>query len=173
VNRTLAGLIVAACLGTSFFALAAEDDRSVAESALRDVEASPKKDVANEPALRAKAALERATRLRGTGDESHARLAEGVARRWAEVARDVTRAAVVEESAMAARRGATDAGTVAERERALLEEAIAQSGRLRAQLESVEKPGKEEPARTSAAANADAGIHAPAKKPSRADGGAR
>ena len=42
---------------------------------------------------------------------------------------------------------------MAERERALLEEGIAQTGRLRAQVESAERETKEQPARTSAAAN--------------------
>jgi hypothetical protein len=164
-------------------AAAAGDDRSAAESLLREVEASPKKDVATDLVARSRSALERAARFRTAGDESHARLADTVARTWAEAARDLVRAAAVEESASQARRGATDAGVVAERERALLEEAIAQSGRLRAQMATLDH-AKEEPARTSAAANSDAGTRAP-KAPhvrdagasafprSNADGGAR
>ncbi|MBX3262734.1 MAG: hypothetical protein KF782_23845, partial [Labilithrix sp.] len=42
-------------------------------------------------------------------------------------------------------------------------EAIAQSGRLRAQLEGATRDAKEEPARTSTAAVTDAGARAPAK----------
>ena len=92
-------------------------------------------------------------------------------------------------TAQAARRGANDAGAVAERERALLEEGIAQTGRLRAQVEGAERESKEQPARTSAAANdpdagaprpkvltKDAGAAGPAAPPAPAvvrDGGAR
>ena len=109
-------------------------------------------------------AIASSSSARSSGDEAHAKLADRVARTWAEGARDATRAAIVEESAAAARRGATDAGTQADRERALLEEAIAQSGRLRAQMEAAEHEGKDQPARTStAAASGDAGARAPAK----------
>jgi hypothetical protein len=154
--RTLvAGLVLAAALAGGMVAAAAgADDRASAEAALREVESAPKKEVAAEMIARARAALERGTRLRAAGDEAHARLADGLARTWAEAARDVLRAVDVEERAQAARRAATDAGVLAERERALLEEGIAQSGRLRAQLDTVEKDAKEQPARTSAAANA-------------------
>jgi hypothetical protein len=167
-SATLALAMSAAAIS----ALAAGDDHAAAESALREVDSSPKKGVAAEPAARARAALERGRRMRSAGDESHARLADSLARRWAEAARDVAKAATVEESAAAARRGATDAGVVADRERALLEEAVAQSGRLRAQLESMDKT-KEQPARTSIAANSDAGTRpAPKPAPRAADGGA-
>jgi len=125
------------------------------ETILREVEASPRKDVVGEMSTRSRTAVERAARLRSNGDEAHARIADGIAHTWAEAARDVVRAVEVEERAAAARRGATDAGVVADRERALLEEGIAQTGRLRAQLESVEREAKEQPARTSAAANSD------------------
>jgi hypothetical protein len=144
-----------AALGIGVAAAAGPDDRAATEAVLREVEASPKKDVAAEMIARSKAALERATRLRTAGDEPHARLADGLAKTWADAARDVVRAVDVEERAQAARRSATDAGVVAERERALLEEGIAQSGRLRAQLESVERESKEQPARTSKVANSD------------------
>jgi len=92
-----------------------------------------------------------------------ARISMGL-REAAEAARDAVKAAAVEETASKSRNDATDAGLVADRERALLEEAVAQSGRLRAQLESGPKD-KETPARTSAQANSDAGAK-PAPKPS-------
>ena len=164
--------------------MAAGDDRATAEALLKEVDASPRKDVAEGLTTRARAALDRAAKLRASGDETHAKLADGVARSWAEAARDVARAATVEESSANTRRAANDAGALADRERALLEEAIAQSGRLRAQLDAVEHEGKDQPARTStAAAKDDAGAR-PAPKPptggaiavpgaSKADGGAR
>ncbi len=161
--------LVGVCLSVGALATAAEDDRAAAESVLKEVEASPRKDVGGELVSRSRAAMDRAGRLRASGDESHAKLADRLARTWAEAARDVVRAAMVEESAAAARRGATDAGALADRERALLEEAIAQSGRLRAQLDSVERDGKEQPARTSTSAASDAGTRAPAKIPASAN----
>ncbi len=173
-RRILAVSGLVTCLSIGALALAAEDDRAATESVLKEVEASPRKDVGGELVTRSRAALDRAAKLRAAGDEAHARLADRLARTWAEAARDVVRAAAVEESAAAARSGATDAGTLADRERALLEEAIAQSGRLRAQLDAVERDGKEQPARTSSAA-ADAGAagtRAPAKTAPAADGGA-
>jgi hypothetical protein len=153
--RWIAIVALTGSLGVGIAAAAGPDDRATTEAVLREIEASPKKDVTAEMVTRSRAALERAAKLRASGDEPHARLADGLAKTWAEAARDVLRAVDVEEKAQAARRAATDAGVVAERERALLEEGIAQSGRLRAQLETVERESKEQPARTSAAANTD------------------
>ncbi len=178
--RLVALAALAAGLAVGALAAAAPDERTATEDALREVERSPKKDVAAEMTTRSRAALERAAKLRSSGDEAHARLAEGLAKSWAEGARDVLHAVDIEEKAQAARRGATDAGIVAERERALLEEGIARSGRLRAQLESTERDSREQPARTSAAANvdlADGGAPRPkvpkAPPPPARDGGAR
>jgi hypothetical protein len=166
-----------AALGIGVAAAAGPEDRAATEAVLREVEASPKKDVATEMIARSKAALDQAARLRAAGDEPHARLADGLAKTWADAARDVVRAVDVEERAQAARRAATDAGVVAERERALLEEGIAQSGRLRAQLESAERESKEQPARTSKVATTDVdGGAAKRTQPTPAvarDGGAR
>lgn len=161
------------------------DDRAATEAVLRDVDGSLRKDVAAEMVTRARAALDRAAKLRASGDEAHARLADALAKAWAEAARDVVHATDLEERAQAARRAATDAGVLAERERALLEEGIAQSGRIRALLETVERESKEQPARTSSAANAAGGAPKPQGPkpapsatavpvpPSALDGGAR
>lgn len=163
-RRGLAALVLSAVVAVAAVASAGPDDRGSAESILRDVDRSARKDVANEMVTRAKGALNRSSRMRAAGDEPHARLADAVARTWAEAARDVVRAAEIEEKAAAARRNAADAGAVADRERALLEEGIAQSGRLRAQLEALDRESKEQPARTNVAgANADAGAKAPPK----------
>ncbi len=165
-KRSIAGaLTLTAGLAIAVVAAAAgTDDRATTEAVLRAIEASPNKDVVAEMLARSRAAVERAKKLRSAGDEQHAVLADGLARTWAETARAVVRAVDVEEKAQTVRRGATDAGVVAERERALLEEGIAQTGRLRAQLDAVEKESKEQPARTSAAANADTDGGAPRPK---------
>jgi hypothetical protein len=174
----IASIAVGGALLFGFVDLAsgAGDERAMAETMLKEVEASPKKDAAADLVARSKSALERGQRMRSAGDEAHAKIADAVARKWAEAARDVARAAVSEESAATARRDATDAGALADRERALLEEAIAQSGRLRAQMDAIEREGKDQPARTSTAANSDAGTKPPpaATKPAAnvKDGGA-
>lgn len=172
LRRILAVLASACVIALTAGAFAGPDDRASAEAILKELEASPKKDVAGEMIGKAKVALDRGARMRSAGDETHARLADAAARTWAEAARDVVRAVEVEARAAAARRSATDAGARAERERALLEEAIAQSGRLRAQLDALERESKEQPARTSIA-GADAGpTKAPPPKPAAArDGG--
>jgi hypothetical protein len=180
IRRLVFGaLAFALAIAIGAFAFAQPDDRSAAESILKEVEASPKKEkeVAQEMIGRAKTALERGARMRSAGDETHARIADSVAKTWAEAAREIVRAVEVEERAANARRSATDAGVQAERERALLEEAIAQAGRVRAQLDSLEREGKVEPAKTSLQ-GADGGPSSPPKgKPSAPgapkDGGAK
>lgn len=172
--RRAAVLAVAFALGIGGVAAASPDDRSATESLLSEVAASKRKDVGAEPAGHARAMLDRAAKLRAAGDEPHARLAESAAHAWAQAARDTVRAAEIEEKAAAARLAASDAGTVADRERALLEEGIAQSGRLRAQLDASARERKEQPARTSTQANApDAGAKPAPKKPAAGDGGAK
>jgi len=172
VRRFAAAASLGAVLALAAGALAApEDDRALTTSLLKEVDASPRKAIAAEMVGRAHAASERAARLRSSGDEARARLADGLARAWAESARDVVRAAEVETRAYETRRAATDAGVMAERERALLEEGTAQSGRLRAQLEAVEREAKEQPARTSAAANAPSDAGAPKARPRDGRGG--
>lgn len=155
-RSVVAGLTLATALAIAWVAAAAgTDDRAATEGVLREVEASPRKDVAAEMTTRSRGALDRAAKLRASGDEAHARLADGLAKTWADAARDVVRAVDVEDKAQAARRAATDAGVLAERERALLEEGIAQSGRVKAQLQSVERESREQPARTSATGASD------------------
>jgi hypothetical protein len=83
----------------------------------------------------ARDALERATRLRSVGDEVHARAAEGLAREWAETARDLVRAADAEAAAADARRKAVDAQARVERARVMVEDGIARLGRLRAEAD--------------------------------------
>ena len=72
----------------------------------------------------AKAALERATRLRAAGDEPHARAADGLAIEWAQTARDLAKAADAETTAADLRHKAVDAQAQLERTKALVEEGI-------------------------------------------------
>lgn len=134
-----AALVLALAGAVRSLAWAGDGDGATAEARIREVEAAPPalQPVAAELVVRSRAALARAAKLRSAGDEAHAKLAEATARTWAEAARDALRAAEVEDRAAVVRLTANDAGTMAERERALLEEGVAQAGRLRAQLEGV------------------------------------
>lgn len=167
-HRVRMGLVVVlagALLGSAGLALAGPEDRSVAESILTKLDAdAAHKSLTVDASTRARAALERGTRMRAAGDEPHARLADGLAREWAELARDLVATADLEKKAADTRRAATDAGAHAERERALLDEGIAQNGRLRAQLEAAER--EHEPEKTAkVGASLDAGAAPlPAKK---------
>jgi hypothetical protein len=135
----LAGLTVAL---VSLSALSDGDDRAVAEQTLASIPAPLAAGPAQDYVKRAKTALERATRLRSARDDARAKLAEQVAREWAEAAKDLAAAVEAEQRTARARRDATDAGAQVDRERALLEEGIAQSGRLRTQLEALERERK-------------------------------
>jgi hypothetical protein len=85
--------------------------------------------------------------MRAAGDDAHGRLADGLAREQAEAARDLVRAVDAEKKASNARQGAMDAGAQLEREQALLEETIARTGRLRAELEAADREAKASPDR--------------------------
>lgn len=139
----LAAIVVTGAVGWSIAALAAGDDRTQAEAIVGELDRDPAhRALTAEPVARAKAALERARGLRARGDEPHAHVADGVAREWAELARDLVRTSDVERRAADERRAANDAGARAERERALLEEDIAQNGRLRTEVEASEREAK-------------------------------
>jgi hypothetical protein len=119
------------------------DDRPAAEALLAPVEGEAAKASLTAASIKeARAALERATRMREANDEPRARLAEALGRRWAEVARDLVRAANAENAAAKARLAADDAGARADRERSLLEEAIARQGRLQAELDALQAKQK-------------------------------
>jgi len=109
----------------------------------------------------ARASLERGRRMRDANDEPRARLAEALGRRWAEVARDLVRASDAEQAATVTRLAADDAGAHADRERALLEEAIATQGRLQAELDALQSKSK--PDRTAATASSIDGGGVPPK----------
>ncbi len=164
--RVLGTLAFAGALAVGAFGLcsarsagATPEDRETATSILADVEASarvsasPRQAMASDLTARARQAMARASAFRAKGDEAHARLADGLAKTWAEAARDLLRAVDAEERGARLRSDSMDAGAQSDRERALLEEATAQVGRLKAQLEQVERATKEEPARTSKAAS--------------------
>ncbi len=110
-------------------------DRAIAEQILATMgSSSAERTMARAPLDESKHALERAAGARRSGDARHAEQLEGLAREWAETARDLARAAAAEADAAALELAAADAGVQAERARALLEETIARRGRAEAEL---------------------------------------
>ncbi len=117
------------------FAFAASDDRAAAEQTIAELEKDAHtKELCADPIGKARAALERARRMRASGDDKRGRLAEGLALEWTNVARELARADAAETRAATARAAATDAGAKVERERATLEQQLAENGRLQAEL---------------------------------------
>jgi colicin import membrane protein len=112
------------------------DDHAIATALVHQLEQdAAAASIAAEAMSHSKDAFERATRLRGAGDESHAKAADGLAREWAESARDLARAADAEARAADVRRKAVDAQARLERARTLVEEGVARVGRLKSQLD--------------------------------------
>ena len=165
IRRILGISCLASALLAGLALQARGDERAATEALLQEAEREPGRKIATaEVVAHAREALERATRFRSAGDETHAKLADGLARELAETARDLAKTVDAEKQAEGARRDAIDAGAHSERERALLEEGISRNGRLRAELEEAERTRKEAPMKTNAAgaaAGADAG--APSK----------
>jgi hypothetical protein len=110
------------------------DDRAAAKEILTTLDRSSKDDAVKQ----AETALERGTRMRNAGDDIHARVAEGLALEWALLARERARTEETEKAARVSEVAVLEAGARVERERALLEEAIARGGRLRAELAALE-----------------------------------
>jgi len=146
MNPTHRALALAVAAGSCALAAAissvaqGSDDHAVASALVLKLEQdSGQASVIATSIAGAKQALERATKLRSSGDERHAKTADGLAREWAETARDLARAADAEAKASELRRKAVDAQAKLERSRALVEEAIARAGRLRSELEAASR----------------------------------
>jgi hypothetical protein len=144
ISSRLGIVLVLALSGASLLAVAramAEpaSDQAVTAQILADLARAPagQAQLVKEPAAEAKQALERAAGARRSGDVRHAEQLEGLAREWAETARDLIRAARAEADAGALETAAADAGVQAERARALLEESLARRGEAAAQLEQL------------------------------------
>jgi hypothetical protein len=120
-----------------------------------------------EPVLAARRALERASSARLAKDVRQAELLEGLAREWAETAHDLVRAAKAEAEANQVETRAAQVGVQAERQRALLEEAIARRGRAEAELGRIAADAGVPAPRSSAAPLKPKPASAPAPKGSR------
>jgi hypothetical protein len=139
------GLVVSAVVAAAGGAAADGGDRAAAQALVTQIEGdAAHKGVTADAIARAKDALERGARLRSTGDEAHARAADGLALEWAETARDIARAVDAEAAATERRRKAVEAQAQLERTRALVEEGIARVGRLKAELKEAERGPKDD-----------------------------
>jgi hypothetical protein len=140
----------------------AQGDRAAAQAILGELgrDASHRATVADAVA-RAQDALERGTRMRVARDDPHATEAESVARQWAETARELVRAADSETRANEIRKKALETETQVAKTRELVEEVIARTGRLRAQIQAAQRA--EGPPRM--AVEVHDGERAPAKRP--------
>jgi hypothetical protein len=137
--RFLLAAALLAAIGAFGAMVFAADDRASAESTIAELEKNPHtKELCADPIAKSRFALERAHRMRVAGDDRHARLAEGLAVEWALVAQELARADAVETRAADARTVAADAGAQVERERAMLEQQLAENGRLQAELAKTE-----------------------------------
>ncbi len=136
-----AGWVVLAVLGVALGSSAFGEqlsDRAIAEQIVSGAgSSSADRALLRAPLDEAKKALVRAEGARKSGDVPHAELLEGLAREWAETARDLARAAAIEADAGALETAAAQANLRAEKARALLEEAISRRGRAEAELEKL------------------------------------
>jgi len=114
------------------------DSHAAAEALVGQLGADARAQLATDAVGQARAALERATRMRATGDERHAKAADELALEWAQMARDLLRAVEGETAAADVRKRSVDAQAQLERTRAAVEEGIARVGRLRAELAEAE-----------------------------------
>ncbi|HWL86439.1 MAG TPA: hypothetical protein VNO21_11590 [Polyangiaceae bacterium] len=163
IGLAAGAVLVAAALAS---AASAQDERGRAEAMVTELEGDVShRALTAEVVARAHQYLTQGQKLRASGDETRAKLADAVAREWAEVGRDLVRTADLEQRAIRARGEADDAGAQVDRERALLDEAIAQNGRLRAQVEAAEHEKKQEPEKTSASAARDNGKNSGLARP--------
>ncbi len=127
---TVVGLVAAGGEPTSDAAAAAQ---ALAE--LPQADAGDGGATVAAPVAEARRALERARGARASGDARHAEQLEGLAREWAELARDQGRAVAAEATASATQAALGDAGVAAERSRALLDQAVVRRAQAEAAFE--------------------------------------
>lgn len=154
-------------MGLGVSLAATPGDRASTEATLAELEKDPaSKDVTADAVKKSRDALERATRMRASGDDTHARLAEGIAHDWAEVGKELARATDLEKKAREAHFAAQDASAQTDRERAMLEQRVAENGRLVTEIAALDAGA----GKTTVAADAGKGT-TPAQPVPKKDGG--
>lgn len=165
--------VVGVALASSALAQPASDKATVEQILATAGSSSADAALLKAPLDEARKALGRADGARRAGDIAHAEMLEGLAREWAETARDLARAASIEADAGALETSASQASLKAERARALLEEAISRRGRAEAELEKLSASAGPFPPKPPASAAPRMKNAKPAKPAGPADKGAR
>lgn len=141
VSPARALVVVALATGLALAAWSASADRTSSDRAVAEQivarfssESAPPSSAAARPIAEARRALERAESARGAGDLENAKLLEGLAREFAEVAQDVARAVEAEADAGSLQRSVADASVRAERLRAMIDELTIRKARTQGEL---------------------------------------
>jgi hypothetical protein len=157
-----AGAALGCLLTVVVVALAAPGDRTAAQAVLDEISREPEyHGVVADFLERAQDALERGARMRAAGDEAHALEADALARQWAETGRELLRAAKAEARANDLRKKALETQAQVAKTREIVEDVIARTGRLRAQVEAARQDG----GAPRVAVEVHAGERAPAARP--------
>lgn len=127
-----------AVLVTLWAPLAFGADRDEAERLVAQTAQAPEAPAAARELDAARRALGRARGARDGGDRPSAELLEGLARTWAEAARDVVQTVRAEAALAKAQKALLEARSQVERGRALVEETISRKGRAQVELERLE-----------------------------------
>jgi hypothetical protein len=144
MSRRFLRPLLAACLccGFAFATLTALADRPSSDRALTlqllstlQTDAAPTASAVARPLSEARSALARADSAAAAGDAPNARLLEGLARQWAELAFDLRRAVEISHDAGAAQQAAADAAQRVQRARAMLDESTVRRARAQGELE--------------------------------------
>jgi hypothetical protein len=137
-RHALAAALGIAVAGLAFSALAARgtEDRSVATAVLAQ-QASSASPASSHALDQTRRALERADQARSTGDETNARHLEGLAREWAEMARDAALASTAEERADQRQRTAAGAAASVRKSQAMLETLAGRRSRAEGELQQL------------------------------------
>jgi hypothetical protein len=121
---------------------AAPGDRAAAQAVIAELGRDTDHHAVVAPSVeRAQDAIERGVRMRAAGDEAHASEADALARQWAETGRELLRAANAEARANELRKKALDTQAQVAKTREIVEEVIARTGRLRAQIAAAQEDG--------------------------------
>ena len=137
--RLVAGVLLGLTLG--LFAWTAFATRDVSDRAVTDgILAENAKPGAYAPAAsralaEARRALRRADDAKAAGDMANAARLEGLAREWAELARDLDRAVLFESDADSTQAAAADAALQVRQARALIEVLVARQARAQGELQ--------------------------------------
>lgn len=139
-NLALAAVVLLVGIaGFTWSALAsrAPDDRSVANEIISQQTAGSSAPVASRALAEARRALQRADHARSAGDTANARHLEGLAREWAEMARDVARATNAEQRADRNQRAAASASLQVRKTHAMIETLVARRARAQGELQQL------------------------------------